>query len=105
MGNLKHCEEAIDCSFKSPTNNFTTRVIISLISIIFILLVILLTIFVSERVRIWLYHNKFFSKFFRGENDSQFDSFGNSTFDAFISYAEPDADFVEKMTQVLESPS
>ena len=88
--------------------------IVSLSLITFLLITILVTIFISERVRVWLYHNKFFSKFFRlehearnenshGLDDDSLDGLGS--YDAFISYSVKDGEFVERMKQVLENPS
>ena len=101
-----------DCADVSPCTpqqkvSTPTFVIISLGLITFLLIIILVTIFISERVRIWLYHNKFFSKFFRREYEIQNeDIYGiENTYDAFISYADADSNFVERMVEVLENPS
>jgi hypothetical protein len=52
-----------------------------------------------------LYHNKFFSNFFLGENVSTLANENMDSYDAFISYAEEDSNFVQQMIKILESPS
>lgn len=60
------------------------------ISILFVIL--------SERIRVRLYHHKFFANFFMEEGRDQ----ENQTFDVFISYAQSDYDLASKMINHLE---
>ena len=48
-----------------------------------------------------MYHNKYFSKLFHPENH---DGGEELQYDAFISYAEDDANFVQEIVGVLENP-
>ena len=95
------CAETSPCTSKTKTSS-STFVIITLGIITFLLVTILVTIFISERARIWLYHHKIFSKLFpRVPVGDILDN----TYDAFISYAEADYEFVERMVQVMENPT
>jgi TIR domain len=62
-----------------------------------ILAAVVIVTFVSESVRVRLYHHKFFGNFFLPECD-----FEEKDFDVFVSYAEEDVDLAIKIAQKLE---
>ena len=62
-----------------------------------LLMMVVVALLVSERVRVRLYHNKFFGKFFVPEHD-----FEEKSYDVFISYAEEDGDLAMKIASKLE---
>ena len=95
------CAEISPCAPEREISS-STFVIIILGLVTFLLVTILLTVFISERVRIWLYHHKIFSKLFpRVPVGDILDN----TYDAFLSYAEADSEFVNRMMQVMENPT
>ncbi len=62
-----------------------------------VLALIIIATCISERVRIRLYHHRFFGKFFLPETDLE-----GKDFDVFISYSEEDDDLAISMAEKLE---
>lgn len=97
------------CTFEESVWQTVGLLILGLICLLLVSL--LTTICISERLRIWMYHNPVLSMCFRREKkktlmnpDSGVVKDTDVNFDTFISYSEEDGEFAMSLADSLENP-